>query len=306
MDLTRRHRSSAQSEYQRARELAAQLPPLLLEAERIAATVAQGLHGRRRSGPGDSFWQFRRYQPGDSAHLIDWRKSARSQVLYVREREWESAASVWLWCDQSASMDFRSGRELPFKRERAQVLLLALASLLINGGERVALMEPGQIPSSGRGTIRRLAGQLAERGQQASIDAASLPPALPIPRRGHVMLVGDFFTDLDALADLLHAYAENDVDGIVLQVLDPAEEELPYEGHVQFLDPERGVAAETLRRMESLRGAYRARFAAHQEELRHVVQRLGWRLATHRTDQRPEALLAGLYATLSDRLERRR
>lgn len=305
MELTRRHRNSARNEYQRARELAAQLPPLLLDAERIAATVAQGLHGRRRAGPGDSFWQFRRYQPGDSAHLVDWRKSARSQALYVREREWESAASVWMWCDQSASMEFRSGRELRTKRQRAQVVLLALASLLINGGERVALMEPGQTPSSGRGTIRRLAGLLAERGARDAVDTANLPPALPIPRRGHVVLVSDFFTDLDALADLLHAYGENDIDGVVVQVLDPAEETLPYEGHVQFLDPEQGVAAETLRRVEGLRDAYRARFAAHQETLQHVVQRLGWRLVRHRTDHRPESLLAGLYASLSDRMERR-
>ncbi len=46
---------------QRAEALAATLPPLLVAAERVAATVAQGVHGRRRAGMGESFWQFRRY-----------------------------------------------------------------------------------------------------------------------------------------------------------------------------------------------------------------------------------------------------
>ena len=93
---------------QRAEEAAAALPPLLVAAERVAATVAQGVHGRRRVGQGETFWQFRQYQPGDAASRIDWRESAKSQRLYVRETEWEAAQSVWLWRDGSASMDYTS------------------------------------------------------------------------------------------------------------------------------------------------------------------------------------------------------
>src|SRR5450432_3158164 len=97
----------------RAEALAATLPPLLVAAERVATTVAQGVHGRRRVGQGDSFWQFRQYQPGDSAQRIDWRESAKSQRVYVRETEWEAAQSVWLWRDASASMAYASGAALP-------------------------------------------------------------------------------------------------------------------------------------------------------------------------------------------------
>src|SRR5215472_8820812 len=94
----------------RAEQAAAALPPLLVAATRVAATVAQGVHGRRRVGQGETFWQFRQYQPGDSAQRIDWRESAKSQRLYVRETEWEAAQSVWLWRDASASMDYASTR----------------------------------------------------------------------------------------------------------------------------------------------------------------------------------------------------
>ena len=97
----------------RAEQTAAALPPLLVAAERVAATVAQGVHGRRRVGQGEAFWQFRQYQPGDAAARIDWRESAKSQRLYVRETEWEAAQSVWLWRDASASMDYSSAGYFP-------------------------------------------------------------------------------------------------------------------------------------------------------------------------------------------------
>src|SRR5271156_4742869 len=145
----------------RAEELAARLPPLLVAAERVATTVAQGVHGRRRVGQGDSFWQFRQYQPGDAAQRIDWRESAKSQRLYVRETEWEAAQSVWLWRDASPSMDYSSAEyltraEWPTKRDRAELLLVALASLLVRGGERLALLGSGVTPMSGRIALSRM------------------------------------------------------------------------------------------------------------------------------------------------------
>ena len=109
---------------------AASLPPLMVAAERVAATVAQGVHGRRRIGVGETFWQFRQYEYGDRPETIDWRQSAKSDRVFVREMEWEAAQSIWLWRDLSHSMDWRSGANHPTKRERADLLTLALAALL--------------------------------------------------------------------------------------------------------------------------------------------------------------------------------
>src|ERR1044071_6317373 len=130
----------------RAEQIAGRLPPLLVAAERVAATVAQGVHGRRRVGQGETFWQFRQYEPGDSAQRIDWRESAKSQRLYVRETEWEAAQSVWLWRDASPSMDYASSGALPTKRSRADLLLVALAALLVRGGERASMLGTGMPP----------------------------------------------------------------------------------------------------------------------------------------------------------------
>src|SRR5271167_1724508 len=138
----------------RAEQAAAVLPPLLVAAERVAVTVAQGVHGRRRVGQGETFWQFRQYEPGDAATRIDWRESAKSQRLYVRETEWEAAQSVWLWRDASASMDYSSaeyltGAEWPTKRHRARAGSPGrrgatrrdrALSATVRGGERLTLL----------------------------------------------------------------------------------------------------------------------------------------------------------------------
>jgi uncharacterized protein (DUF58 family) len=110
----------------------------MVAADHLASSVSLGVHGRRKTGMGESFWQFRRYAPTDAISRIDWRQSAKSQHLFVREREWEAAQTVWFWRDSGAGMDFKSGSVS--KRERADLLLLALASLLVRGGERVGLM----------------------------------------------------------------------------------------------------------------------------------------------------------------------
>src|ERR1700749_1087609 len=164
----------------RAEEAAAALPPLMVAAERIAATVAQGVHGRRRVGQGETFWQFRQYQPGDAAQRIDWRESAKSQRLYVRETEWEAAQSVWLGRDATPSMDYASARGLPTKRERADLLTVALAALLLRGGERVTLLGTGVLPSHGRAVLPRMALQLDRE------TTGDLPKIEPLSRYGQI------------------------------------------------------------------------------------------------------------------------
>src|SRR5271156_3651401 len=138
------------------RTLAASMPRLILEARRVAATVIHGLHGRRRAGPGENFWQYRRFVSGEPAGRVDWRRSARDDHLYVREQEWEAAHTVWIWPDRSPSMVFASTLARDTKLFRALVIALALAELLVEGGERVGI--PGLIsPTASRSIIDRIA-----------------------------------------------------------------------------------------------------------------------------------------------------
>ncbi|MCH8154963.1 MAG: DUF58 domain-containing protein, partial [Proteobacteria bacterium] len=211
---------------QRAEQLAATLPPLMVAAERVASTVAQGVHGRRRVGQGETFWQFRGYHFGDPPQSIDWRQSAKSDRVYVRQMEWEAAQSVWVWCDTSASMNWRSSPDHPDKRERAELLALALTALLVRGGEHVALLGSGVRPLSGRSALARLATLI----EQSRHSGADLPPVLPLPRDAQTVLIGDFLAPLEAVEAVVRGYVEDGVKGYMLQVLDVAEETLPYDG----------------------------------------------------------------------------
>src|ERR1700744_5138340 len=104
------------------RTLAATMPRLILEARRVAATVIHGLHGRRRAGSGENFWQYRRFVSGEPASRVDWRRSARDDHLYVREQEWEAAHTVWIWADRSPSMLFASTLAQQSKLHRTLVV----------------------------------------------------------------------------------------------------------------------------------------------------------------------------------------
>jgi uncharacterized protein (DUF58 family) len=281
-----------------AEALSAALPSLLVAAERVATTVAQGVHGRRRVGQGETFWQFRRYELGDSPQSIDWRQSAKRDRVYVRQLEWEAAQSVWLSRDGSASMDYRSSAELPTKRERADVLALALAILLCGAGEHVALAGSEMAPSNSRSVIQRLALELLRPGDTASARSPALLET--VPRHAHLVVIGDLLAPLAETEAMVRSFVERGIHGHLMQVLDPAEETLPFTGRVRFVGPEEEEPW-TLSRVESVRSEYLSRLAAHIEGLRTLARLCGWSFGLHHTDRPPQAGLLGLYAALGPR-----
>lgn len=277
----------------RAEALGARLPPLLVAAQRVAATVAQGVHGRRRVGQGDSFWQFRPFAPGDTHTRIDWRASAKSDRSFIRETEWEAAQTVFLWRDASPSMEWRSGAAVPFKRERAELLLLATASLLLRGGERVRLIGGPPRLRGGRFALEDLA-----EGVSALQGGDGVPPIVPMPRHARLLLIGDFLAPLDDIQATVTALAAIPVSGHLLQVLDPAETLLPYSGRVRFKGLERENDA-LVSRVEGVREAYGEALKTQLDGLGALCKAVGWGFGTHRTDAPPENALLATYMALS-------
>lgn len=289
----------AEDIHSRAEALAGRLPSLLVAAERVASTVAQGVHGRRRVGVGESFWQFRSYESGDPISTIDWRQSAKSDRVYIREQEWEAAQSVWLWRDGTASMDYRSGRNLMSKREASELLLLALACLLVRGGERTALLESGLPPGAGRATLLRMAGMIA--AGQWRTDDLPIPeqqPGRPLPRNAHLVLMSDFLDPPDMLQKALAGLVNQGIKGHVIQVLDPAEATLPFTGRVEFRGLERD-GAELIPNADAVRHEYLERLEEQRQALRDIVGSIGWQFMTYVTDQPPQNALLRLYAGLA-------
>lgn len=286
-----------------AHGLADRLPNIVIEAQRIAQTVAHGIHGRRRAGPGETFWQFRQFGSSDTIRQIDWRRSASSDHLYVREREWEAAHTVWLWPDLSPSMDFRSHLSQTTKRDRALILMLAAAELLVRGAERVACLGLTQPTASRKATTRIAEAILAH--EDAPQLAATQPPKVHLTRFSGAIVFSDFLDPLDRTREHIEALAADGAVGHLVQVLDPAEETLPYQGRTEFLSPgggDRWVAD----RVETLRPKYKARFEEHRRGLEELAKRLGWTFLVHHTD-RPasEPLLSLIMRLQGDRSDQR-
>lgn len=280
-----------------AEALASRLPPLLVAAERVAATVSQGVHGRQRVGDGEAFWQFRRYQPGDSTQRIDWRQSAKTERVYIRETEWEAAQSVWLWRDASASMCWRSSRNVPAKIERAELLLLALATLLVRGSEHISLLGSNLPPRPGRLALRRITEQLASSAA-APAPKSGLPAIEPLPRDGRVVWFGDFLTPFEDVRSAIAAFARRGVRGHLVQITDEAEALLPFKGRVMFAGSE-NEGELLFGSVEAVRDDYRALYRRHLAAIGEMTRGFGWTLLTHRTDHPPETALLALYQTLA-------
>ena len=280
---------------QRAEETAARLPALLVAADRVAVTVAQGVHGRRRVGQGETFWQFRQYQQGDPISRIDWRQSAKRDHCYIRQNEWAAAQSVWLWLDRSASMSYRSDNALPDKADRAALLTLALSSLLVRGGERIALLGSGIAPMTGKAVLERFASVVTA---PASTDL-SLPLPEPLPRYSQVVLISDFLSPPAEIAKALKRLSGLGIRGHLLQIIDPAEETLPFSGRVRFEGLE-GEGAALIGRVEAVRSEYMALMGSHRHAVRDIARGLGWTWTTHGTDHPPPTALLTLYQLLSE------
>lgn len=275
-----------------AETLAATLPPLMVRADRLASSVSLGVHGRRKAGIGQSFWQFHHYRQGDSATAVDWRQSAKSQHLYVREREWEAAQSVWLWRDGSPTMRFSSGGES--KIERASLLALALGVLLVRGGERIALFGGREEPANSRAATRRIGYALSAL---APCDDA-VPPDAKLPRHAQFVWFGDFLAPMEQIEAAIRRLTRANAGGRLVHIIDPAEEDFPFAGRTRF-ESVRGDLSRILGRAESVAGDYRARFKAHSEAIALLARKLGWNYLAHRTDRSPQTALVALYADLS-------
>jgi uncharacterized protein (DUF58 family) len=277
--------------------LSARLPSLVIAARRVAQTVRHGVHGRRRAGSGETFWQFRPFYSGEPSARVDWRRSAREERAFVREREREAAHTVWIWFDRSASMQFASSLAPVSKIDRAALLALAFADLCVRGGERAGLLGLTR-PLAMQGVVERFAEAIATEERLRGPSQAALPPALPAAPRSMVLMIGDFLSDPADVALAIRAVGAEGAIGELVMIVDPIEETYPFSGNTEFLHPAGSLSVPTPR-AQNLREAYLARLAAHRETMRGICARSGWGMSIHRTDGSPAEILLALRMRLS-------
>jgi uncharacterized protein (DUF58 family) len=268
------------------------VPDLLVEARRVVNNVIAGWHGRRKRGIGENFWQFRPYVEGEAVARIDWRRSARDDHLYVRDREWEAAHTVWLWADSSPSMLYKSALAEVSKQSRALVLVLALAELLSRSGERIAW--PGLTdPFAARNGAERLASRLVHVA-----DLSTRPDFAEVRRFSDVVIAGDFLDPVEDTMAWLDVLAERGARAHLIEVADPAEETFPYAGRTEFHDPETGEKL-TAGRAETLADAYRREYVARREALAAWCKRLGWSYTVNHTDRLASEALVSVHLAMT-------
>ncbi len=278
-------------------ELAGALPPLLADAQRLSAMVLLGEHGRRHSGMGDEFWQYRVAVDGDEARQIDWRRSARSDLHFIRQKEWQAAQSVLLWVDASAAMRFASTKNLSTKAARAQILAMAVCILLVRGGERVGLINSANPPRTGQAQLLRLAQQLSAAPQLTDFGRADSHGIRPNTR---AVFISDFMGDFGAVQKALTDAADRGIKGALLQILDPQEETFPFDGRTIFESMSGSLRHETLKAGD-LRDRYLQRLAKRKSALADLAHTTGWHYSCHHTDAAPRVALTWLYHALERR-----
>jgi uncharacterized protein (DUF58 family) len=277
-----------------ARQHAALFPALLADAQRLAASVVMGSHGRRQTGPGEEFWQFRSAMPGDAWRSIDWRRSARSDAHYIRQLEWQAAQSVLFWIDGAQSMSFTGDKKRPAKGSRANMLGLAIMILLVKAGERIGLLEDFDPPKSGETQLDRIVAQLESRDQAHDY---GMPDQRIFPKDSRAVFLSDFLGDWDAISEVLARASDRGVTGALVQILDPVEEAFPFDGRTEFQSMSGAIRFETLR-ARGLKAAYLDKLSARKQALAEIAARTGWKYLCHHTDQPAQPALMWLYSAL--------
>ena len=286
----------ARSVLGRSRARAALIPDLLVEAQRVANNVFAGWHGRRRRGIGENFWQFRPYVQGENLAAIDWRRSARDDHVYVKDREWQASHTIWLWVDESASMLYQSSSAEVSKQSRALVLALAMAELLARSGERIGWLGVSK-PIVHRHAAERLASDLIVAGAQDR-----WPDMKHIGDHAEVVLFSDFLEsreDEEAHLAVFRDLSDKRVRGHLVQIIDPAEEVFSYAGRMEFRDPETGHRL-NLGSAQTVKQDYEALFRGHTQLLADYCSRLGWSHTLHHTDHLASQALQSLHVAMSE------
>lgn len=280
-----------------AEATAATFPGLLVAAERIADTVIHGVHGRRRAGPGEDFWQFRPYSAGDAASRIDWRRSAKRNRLFIRENEWAATNTLWTHVPAGPSMRYCSELAGTSKYERAATIALALSILAAKAGERVGIVNSGIAPGHSRATVTRLADWYENPPAHALTD--SLPENPDLPGHASCVLLADFFDSLEKLRQRIGFMAAAGIKGHIVQILDPIEESFPFAGRTEFLDPQ-SPRKFLAGKAENFRAAYLEKLEKHRAGLRDIAHAVGWSFCLHHTDTSPHLVVLNLHHQIAD------
>lgn len=270
-----------------AERTASQLPDIKRLAVRTAFHILHGNNPQRRAGSGDAFWQFREYQPGDMPRDIDWRQSAKTDRVFIRQKEQHSAQTCLIWAKRNADMTFQSEGAKYSKQYAAAVIGLTLALLHSRMGELIGFTATGRAGHSEK-KLQEFEQTLVEKTPEP------LPSAFQMPKHAHFYAISDFLEPPTEIEAAFSGHGARTQNGAFIQVLDPAELELPYEGRILFEDMQ-AQKRQLVSNAVDIRQEYAERVQEQIEAVRNLSMKWGWKYVLHRTDAPFEDTLKTLW-----------
>jgi len=279
----------------KAEELSNKIPSLYVKADRIANTIWEGMHNRNKDGLGDNFWQFRKYEYGDPAHLIDWKKTAKSNETFIQEKELQTLQNFVIWRDTSKSMNFRSSESIDTKLYRANLFTLALTIILSKSGENIVLNGLKSKLLKGGNAVNFVSNQINEK---VTDSYKSSPNVNEIKNNSDVILIGDFLNNIIETEKTIKELSNRGINGIIIQILDPAERFFPYKGRINFngLEGEQNIL---IGKAESVRNDYKKAIKIHIEKLEKLTTSYSWKYILDNSDQDASISLQNICNTLT-------
>ena len=275
-----------------AEETAATLPGLMIQAEKLADTILHGDHPKRKAGMGEKFWQYREYVTGDRPQDIDWRQSAKSDQVFVKQKEWQITRQTFFWCARGQSMAYRASNERPRKADYAAILVIGLAILLQKSKEHIGLLSEMRTGRSDA-MIEKIGRTVLEQTEDPLPNSAEVS----LPKNAYFIGAGDFLSPIEEIAASFHHLFGRTENALILQILDPAELSLTYDGRVKFQTMDHSES-HVIQNVSSVRDAYEAKIQAHCRAIQHICEQQGWTYKLCVTDQPLHSVLHELYAQL--------
>tara|TARA_B100001057_G_scaffold376474_1_gene381626 strand:+ start:20 stop:856 length:837 start_codon:yes stop_codon:yes gene_type:complete len=270
---------------QKAKKISTKLPKMKISSNK---SVSQDLGDSKdnKKGSGEEFWDFREYRIGDPLKMIDWRKSSKSDKLFIKNNENESSKNVWFWVNKNVSMNFRNYSNLDTKYERALIIGLILVDIFLKSGEKVGVIGSELGLQKGQNKFIPIASELINKSTKLN--------ETRIKKNDIVFIISDFLEKKDKIKNNLLGITKNSYLGLLIQVLDPAEKNFPFKGRNRFFDPVSGLH-KLFNKSENMQNKYKNEVIIHQSKIYQMCSKFGWKFFTNTTNQSYESLILKIY-----------
>ena len=269
------------------------LPKVIFDSAILSRNIIEGLHASRISGKGEDFWQFKEYRQDDSLSSIDWRKSAALNKVLVKQKENETAKTIYFYFDKTKSMFFKSKKNLQSKYQIAVLLLLTLSRLFLKNRENVFHFKTNK-------SLIKCSNDLSSFTENFLFEDKFIgyPDKTLIANNSICFIISDFLYDTKTVSDFLINLKQKNISGFLIQILDPLEIDFNIKENLILNDLETN---DKLRVDESnkFKYFYDKKLKELQNNLKNLCNSSNWSYIMHNTGKNIKPVLLEICKTIT-------